>query len=242
MKVKEKLMMDFEGLCENGPVNIVLFGDSISHGAVGNDIDYEKVYWNLLRQKLNRFRNYIPVNMINASIGGTSARESLPRLQKFALIHNPDLMIVCFGLNDVNGELEPYLDALKEIFEKSLASGAQVIFMTPNMLNTGVAEDTPADLVAYARVTAEIQNSGRMDAFMKAAVTLANSMGVTVCDCYSKWKKLAKKQDITLLLGNRINHPNAEMQHLFADSLYETIMGNEAKSEKPQDSTMYRKA
>ena len=237
MNIKEKLQMNFEGLCENGPVNIVIFGDSISHGAVGNDIDYERVYWNLLRQKLNRFRNYIPVNMINASVGGTTARDSLPRLEKFALKHEPDLMIVSFGLNDVNGELQSYLDALKEIFEKSLHAGADVIFMTPNMLNTRVAEDTPEDLKSYAAVTAELQTSGKMDAFMTAAVALAKDMGVTVCDCYAKWKELAETQDITLLLGNRINHPNAEMQHLFADSLYKLIIG-ESKSEKPDDSTM----
>lgn len=238
MNVKEKLMMDFEGLCENGPVNIVIFGDSISHGAVGYDINYEQVYWNILRQKLNRFRNYIPVNMINASVGGTTANDSLVRLEKCALKHEPDLIIVSFGLNDVNGELKTYIDALKEIFEKSLNAGAEIIFMTPNMLNTYVAEDTLDSLKQYAAVTAEMQNNGKMDTFIAEAVKLAKSMGVTVCDCYSKWKELSKTQDITLLLGNRINHPNAQMHHLFADSLYDIIIGEE-ESGKSADSTMY---
>ena len=77
MTVKEKMMMDQKGLEQYGPINIVIFGDSVSHGAVNGYIDYENVYWNLLRRKLNAVRDYVPVNMINASIGGTTATQSL---------------------------------------------------------------------------------------------------------------------------------------------------------------------
>ena len=34
MKVKEKILMDIEGLKKNGPINIVILGDSVSHGTV----------------------------------------------------------------------------------------------------------------------------------------------------------------------------------------------------------------
>lgn len=135
MKVKDKIMLSRDGLTEYGPINIVIFGDSISHGAVNGYMDYENVYWNLLRQRLNKLRDYMPVNMINASIGGTTAKASLVRLDKQVLIHNPDLVIVCFGLNDVNNALEDYIAALESIFQKCTDSGCDVIFMTPNMLN-----------------------------------------------------------------------------------------------------------
>lgn len=238
MKVKEKLLMDLDGLIKNGPINIVILGDSISHGSVGNDIDYEKVYWNILRQKLNEFRNYIPVNIINAAIGATTAHDALSRLKRDVLTHNPDLVIVCFGLNDVNGELETYLASLREIFNECRNIGADLIFMTPNMLNTYVAEDTEDSLKPYAAITAEMQNNGKMDRFINAAINLADSMNITVCDCYKKWKEISKTQDVTMLLGNRINHPNEEMHRLFAESLYPLIMGGE-KTVKPNDSTMY---
>ena len=51
MKVKDKLNMDINGLIENGPINIVVFGDSVTHGALNGFNDYETVYWNLLKQK-----------------------------------------------------------------------------------------------------------------------------------------------------------------------------------------------
>lgn len=224
MKIKDKLQLDIHGLMEHGPINIVVLGDSVSHGAVIDNIDYENVYWNLLKKKLNQFRDYIPVNMINASIGGTTAKEALPRLEKQVLRHEPDLIIVCFGLNDVNGTLEEYLDSLRTIFTKCISSKSDVIFLTPNMLNTYVADDTPVQHIAYAHITARMQNEGRMDEFIYAAIDLARNMNVPVCDCYSKWKELSQTQDVTMLLANRINHPTSEMHQLFANYLYNLIM------------------
>ena len=130
------------------------------------------------------------------------------------------------GFDYVNGTLENYISSLKIIFQKSKECGAQVIFMTPNMLNTYVAEDTEKVCLEYAAVTAEYQNSGKMDAFMDAAVRLAEEMQIDICDCYKKWKEMSKTRDTTMLLANRINHPVREMHQLFADSLFELIIGD----------------
>jgi len=239
MNIKEKINLDYNGLVEYGPINIVAFGDSVTHGALNGTINYETVYWNLLRKKINEVRKYVPVNVINAGIGGISASGSLDRIESQVLCHNPDLIIVCFGLNDVNEPLEVYLSSLKTIFEKCKKSGADVIFMTPNMLNTYVADDTEENLKEYAGVTAGYQNSGRMDNYMESAVRLANEMGIKVCDCYKKWKKLSETEDITKLLINRINHPTPEMHELFASSLFELIFEEEIDY-GAEESTMYR--
>ena len=136
MYIKDKIFMNREMLEKEGPITIVAFGDSVTHGAVASgEINYETVYWNRLKKKINNLRNYVPVNIINAGIGGVSAKDSLSRIDKQVLAHLPDLVIVCFGLNDVNGTLEDYLSSLRIIFEKCINSGADVFFMTPNMLN-----------------------------------------------------------------------------------------------------------
>lgn len=240
MHIKDKIHMTREGLVENGPITIVAFGDSVTHGALLDEINYETVYWNLLRKKILAVKNYIPVNVICAGIGGITASGSLGRVDSQVISHSPDLVIVCFGLNDVNGPLEEYLSALEEIFRKCLDSGADVIFMTPNMLNTRVADDTAPQHFEYAKVTAEFQNGGRMDIYMNSAKELAEGMGVTVCDCYGKWKELSKTQDITDLLINRINHPTPEMHELFADSLFDIIIGTDAEASGEIESTMYK--
>ena len=233
MKISEKINLDLQGLIENGPITIVAFGDSVTHGAVAHDeIDYETVYWNRLKKKINNLRNYVPVNVINAGIGGITAKDSLKRMDKQVLSHNPDLIIVCFGLNDVNGTLEDYLNSLEEIFDKAQKSGAEVIFMTPNMLNTSVLDDTAEEHYEYAIKTAKMQNEGRMDLYMESAVQLATRMGVKVCDCYKKWKKLSETQNVTYLLANRINHPTKEMHELFAESLFEIIFEDSNHKER----------
>ena len=223
-RVKEKLQMDLKALALQGPINIVILGDSVSHGAFNDYYDYEHVYWHRLQKMLNKAQDTVPVNMINAAIAGTTAKASLARLDKQVFCHQPDLVIVCFGLNDVNGELQDYLDALARIFSRCREEKCDLIFMTPNMLNTYVAEDAPEKYRDYAAVTAGMQNSGRMDEFMNAAVRLAKEMNVTVCDCYQEWKKLSETKDVTMLLSNRINHPTEEMHQLFADKLFEIIM------------------
>ena len=51
MHIKDKIFMDRNELEKEGPITIVVFGDSITHGALLNEINYETVYWNLLRKK-----------------------------------------------------------------------------------------------------------------------------------------------------------------------------------------------
>lgn len=236
MKIKDKLNMNAEQLIENGPITIVAFGDSITHGAFGpGEIDYEAVYWNVLKKKLNSVRNYVPINVINAGIGGTTAKNSIARLDKQVLAHNPDLIIICFGLNDVNGSLDEYITSLNKIFEKCLQKDTDVIFMTPNMLNTHVMKDTEKRYFEYAHKTAEIQNSGRMDLYIESAVALAEKMGITVCNCYSIWKKLSETEDITMLLANRINHPSREMHKIFANALFNILIDSDSSIENHCD-------
>lgn len=241
MKISEKINMDINGLIANGPITIVAFGDSVTHGALRDSNDYENVYWNLLKKKLNAFRDSIPVNVINSGIGGISAALSIERMERDVLSYHPDLVIVCFGLNDVNGTLEEYVDSLRVIFKTCKDSGAEVIFLTPNMLNTYVADDAPEQYKAYAAVTAEYQNNGRMDLYMSSAVATAQDCGVGVCDCYGEWKKLYEKGvDTTMLLVNRINHPESKMHELFADMLYAMVMGESVNDKKDYVDGMYK--
>ena len=91
MRIKDKILLDYNGLIEHGPITIVALGDSVTHGAFSDgEIDYEAVYWNLLKRKINAVRNYVPVNVINAGIGGITAEKSIDRLERDVLSHHPD--------------------------------------------------------------------------------------------------------------------------------------------------------
>lgn len=240
MKISEKIWMNQAGLKEYGPITIVALGDSVTHGALNGEIDYETAYWNVLRKKILAIRDYVPVNVINAGIGGTSAIDAVKRLDRQVLTHQPDLIIICFGLNDVNGSKEEYLTSLEELFVRCQKSDIDTIFLTPNMLNTYVAEDTAPEHLDYAKITAAYQNSGKMDDYILSAISLAKKLRVPVCDAYGAWKEMSKTEDITKLLSNRINHPTREMHALFADMLFDMIFDGEIRKENVDNNTMYR--
>lgn len=216
---------------EVGPVNICIVGDSVSHGCFGGiepHYDRDAVYHERLRRMMFEAYPNSMVNVINTAVGGSCASLALEHFDRDVKIHNPDLVIVCFGLNDVGEPFEKSMTWLSGIFDKCRENGFDCIYMTPNMLNTYVDEaDTPTQYIGYASVTAKWQTEGRMDTYIEKAKNLCAEKGITVCDCYAEWKKMYEAgEDTTKLLANRINHPLRCMHKLFADKLYETIFGD----------------
>ena len=243
MDIREKIKLDYKGLCENGPINIVFLGDSVTHGAFSSgEFDYDAVYHRVFARMVSGIRAYVPVNIINSGIGATNAPIGLERLERDVISHNPDLVVVCFGLNDVNGSLDKFKASLSGIFERLTSLGIETVFMTPNMLNTYPIADPDAPAAGYSHTTAEKQNNGMMDTFMDAARNTAAEHGVKVADAYAEWKKLAETEDTTLLLANRINHPTKEMHKLFARVLFKTVFGDSYECRIPEESTMYKGA
>ena len=250
MKIIEKFIQKQANLRACRQPAIAFLGDSVTQGCfeiytVKGSLKVvfspDDAYSEKLRKIFAILYPNVSLNVINAGIGGITAQDSLARMDKQVFAHDPDLVIVAFGLNDVNGELNAYMGALKQIFKRCQEYGTEVVFMTPNMLNTHVIEGTEERFVAYAHVTAEYQTKGRMDTYMYAAKALAEEMGVKVADCYSKWKELSKTQDTTLLLSNYINHPTREMHQLFAVTLFETVFEDGLEGQKETESTMYQK-
>ena len=227
MLITEKLNMTSEEFKEKGAINIVALGDSVTQGQFAADeIDYEAVYWNVLRQKINNLRNTIPVNVINAGIGATTSKMALSRLERDVISHHPDLVIVCFGLNEVNFPLSDFTASLEKIFARC-SEICDVIYLTPCMLNSYISEKTHPRHLEYAHTTMDYQLSGKMDLYIDEARKVAHKMNIPICDCYEKMKKMAENGiDTTALLANYVNHPSREIHRLFADSLFDLIFND----------------
>ncbi len=221
-------------LIKGEKTTIVAFGDSVTAGYFksGDEFHSERddsaVYHQVLGQKL---RNIVPncnLEVINAGVGGETSGQGLKRFESDVAAKKPDLCIVCWGLNDSNGVVENYKANLTETFKRLQDLGCDIVFMTPNMLNTRFCPETAEVHKEYAVKTAKHQNEGKMDMFMDGARQVCAEMGVTVCDCYAKWKKLYEiGVDTTLLLDNYINHPTREMHVFFADCLFDTLLFGE---------------
>lgn len=218
---------------------IAFLGDSVTQGcfevyqnSAGNiDTVFDKnhTYHNYLARIFSILYPSVPVNIVNAGISGDVAPHGYARLERDVLSVNPDLVVVCYGLNDSNlgaDRVEEYVEGLENIFLKLKKRAVDVIFMTPNMMNTQVScHISNPFFQKIARETAQIQNEGVMDLYIESARHICKKHNIPICDCYEKWKNLHKKGVITTeLLSNKINHPTREMNWLFAYALTEVIL------------------
>ena len=236
MKIFQKLSQS-ENKISDGEVKIAFLGDSVTQGCfeifknrngnIGVATDEEHSYSRYVFNILKLLFPKASIKIINAGLSGNQAPGGLQRVSSEVTPHNPDLTVVCFGLNDCKNKNEKrYTEALKEIFIRLKECGSEIIFMTPNMMNTEISKSiTDPDFIKIAEDCAALQNEGFFDTYINAAKELCAEMAVPVCDCYSIWKDLYKNGvNITELLSNKINHPTKEMHAIFAYELIKTML------------------
>ena len=244
MKIIQRMANNVES---SRSVTLAFLGDSVTQGCfeicpnklggVDNVYDQQNTYGMSVLKILSYLFPGVPVNIINAGKSGGKAVQGLMRLDRDVICHSPDLTVVCFGLNDCKGRnckgeaesVETYVSALEGIFSKLQEAGIESIFMTPNMMNTQISPHlTDPLLVSVAEECAGFQNSGVLEAHIRAAKELCKRMNIPVCDCYAIWKKLYESGvNTTELLSNKINHPSREMNKLFAVDLVRTMFAED---------------
>lgn len=219
---------------------IAFLGDSVTQGCFEvyeKDNEMQVVFDALAGypEKVKEILTFLypqaPVSILNAGVSGSYAFQGYERIQRDVLDIKPDLLVVCFGLNDSCGDLKGIIDyknALKQIFAASRDAGVETIFMTPNMMNTNSSKVSASrELERLADVLAERQTNGVFDAYMDAAKEACQEENVTLCDCYAIWKRMYEcGVDTTSLLSNGLNHPVREMHYLFAWQLVDTILNS----------------
>lgn len=239
MRITEKFRENARELGKHRPITIGFLGDSVTQGcfelyntseqSLETEFRSYHAYHNKLKRIFNEIFPSVPVNVINAGISGDTASGGLNRLDRDILSFLPDLVVICYGLNDANRGLEGlaiYAESLEAMFQRLNSLQIETIFMTPNTIATRVvAEEKDPYIRSVMNKVINVQTQGIMDAYMAKAREVCEQHHIPVCDCYSKWKKLEDDgSDITRLLANRINHPSEKMHWLFAVSLFEMIM------------------
>lgn len=235
VKVLQRKMQDNMG--QRNPM-IAFLGDSVTQGCFevyqeGNLIrtvfDSLSGYPEQLKKIFALLYPQAPISIVNAGVNGSSAVEGVERLRRDVLPMKPDLLVVCFGLNDSNEGpqgVRQYQEALQQIFQDAKQAGIEMIFMTPNMMNTYKSRISNEGIFSsLAELFAERQKNGDFDTYINAAREVCSLEGVTICDCYDIWKKMYNSGvDTTNLLANGLNHPVREMHYLFAWQLVYTIL------------------
>lgn len=212
---------------------IVFLGDSITEGCFGfysapcgfdTYRQPEDCFVTKVAKALKEKYGDAAPEVINAGVSGNKAGNGLDRLQKDVLDKKPDIVFVCFGLNDAAWSLINYRNAMSGIFAKLAENGIKSVLLTPNMMCTYVSDKAIECSRKAAAKCSVAQTSGRMDETVETARACAAQYGADVCDVYAEWKKMYDSgTDITELLSNHINHPTPEMHDLFAARILETL-------------------
>ena len=110
-------------------LTVVAFGDSITAGGGG---------W------VSSLFSQIGTDVINAGVGGNITAQALQRINKDVCAHNPDIVIINFGMNDQafsessNNNLTPidkYEENYRKIIETIQATGSKVILVAVHDVN-----------------------------------------------------------------------------------------------------------
>ncbi|MEX2113877.1 MAG: SGNH/GDSL hydrolase family protein [Pirellulales bacterium] len=197
------------------PVRIVCLGDSVTK-AERPGVAAGETFCAVLERSLNASDEQDEqVEVINAGIGGHTTAQGLARFESDVLAHQPDYVVIMFGLNDSwidQGNTESRLTVreyranLEQMLAKLRHRRIGVLLMTPN---PAIAPMYPAE----RNVT--------LKPYVEAVRDLARREQLPLVDVYQRFAELAiEGVDLNTLFTDAM-HPNPAGQKLIAGMLAE---------------------
>lgn len=212
------------------PIVIVALGDSVTQGVMEHRLlDGGGVYHRLFQEELELFFPSTTFSTINAGVSGGTAGQAIERLERDVLRHEPDLVLIAFGLNDSLGGdegLPGFQAALKQIIGQVRAqTTAAVMLLTPPFMATRRSfrihpeHDPMADKIIRA------QTEGMLGRYAEAIRSMAEKEKTALADIHRAWRRLAEDGlDTDLWLINGLNHPDRRGHEFASRILFHTML------------------
>jgi lysophospholipase L1-like esterase len=192
------------------PVRIVCLGDSIT--GVYYHTGGLRAYPEMLEIALRKAYPQAQVTVFNAGRSGDTTKGALARLDRDVIAHQPHLVTVMFGMNDlVKIPMADFRNNLKEISARCRQAGAEVLLCTQDSVR-----ETPA------------RPSSKLAEFTQAIREVAKEESLEVVDCFALYEAVRSKDPLewSLLHSDEI-HPNMDGHKLFASAIAQAISGKE---------------
>ncbi len=192
------------------PVRVVCLGDSIT-GAYYHT-GSRRAYCDMLGIALERLYPGSHVAIVNAGISGNTSAQGLARLDGNVLAHEPDLVTIMFGINDMRAaDPAAYRATMEELVDRCLAAGAQVVLCTPTWAND--LGTRPVEL---------------QEQYVAAVVEIAAERDLAVADCHRAFRDLRQTDpEVYELAMSDAVHPNMNGHKLIAEVIAQAISGRE---------------
>lgn len=192
------------------PVRIVCFGDSIT--GVYYHTGGKRAYPEMLEIALKRIYPKAKVQVINAGISGHNTRHALARIERDVLKHEPQLVTVMFGMNDLVGvPLTEFKANMEKLIARCRDAKAEVLLCTQNAVLDGTG-----------------RTNKKLDEYSAMIRNIAKEHKLAVADCNQAYVDVRSKnaREFRLLMSDEI-HPNMDGHKLFAEVIARSISGKE---------------
>ena len=189
-------------------LRVVCLGDSVT--GVYYHTGGRRAWPELLEDALRLALPGREIEVINAGVSGQTARDGLARLERDVLRHEPAVVAISFGLNDVTRLSEgEFSGALRELVVRCRERSVVPVLCTPN-----------AVLETAARPVAKVER------YCELIRALAQELGVAVCDQYAAGQRLRARAPRAWreTLSDEI-HPNLAGHRLMAEELCGCLTG-----------------
>ncbi|WP_161601650.1 SGNH/GDSL hydrolase family protein [Paenibacillus luteus] len=203
----------------------VAIGDSVTQGCLGpNEIEHEQVYHELLRRRVEKHYPEANFNVINSGVGGDTAEQSRTRWERDVLLYKPDLVTICFGLNDCHrGEagIETYITAIGDLINRiRMETEAEILILSTIMMLKKDNPNVPDLYQAMVPDFIHLYEEGTLLKYNHALRSYAADHAIPLLDVYAIWEQMDQEGvDIHTRLSNGINHPDIAFHHQLSAQL-----------------------
>jgi lysophospholipase L1-like esterase len=194
-------------------LNILLFGDSIAAGANASGFigapPYLPSWGDLVVYGLRRYYKG-NISFTNTSVGGKDSQWGLANVQELVVAHNPDLVIIAFGMNDGTNQMDP------ETFKWNIQG----------IINKTRQHNPKAEFILVATMLPNPESNfvGTQASFKKVLFELTGQGGVVLVDMTSIHTELLKHKSYQDMSGNDINHPNDFLIRWYAQEILSILL------------------
>lgn len=191
-------------------INIVFHGHSVPAGYWhDHEVHTLESYPHLVLKKLKEEYPYAVINVIVTAIGGENSQKGCLRFDSEVLVHQPDVLLIDYALNDRFLGIEKAKEAWEDMIKKALAQNIEVLLVTPS-------PDQRVDLLEVGNLLEQHANQIRQ---------LAKDYAVGLADPYAEFKKIAARGTLKDYMSH-VNHPNLAGHQLIADTITSWFVEN----------------
>ena len=199
--LKSKMQIEWP---KNKTINIVFHGHSVPAGYFKTpNVNTLQAYPNLLLKKLKEIYPFAVINIIVTAIGGENSAKGVQRFERDVLIHNPDLIMIDYGVNDRKVGLEKAYSAWNVMIKQAKEQGIKVILLTPSPDQTVNFDNPENELKKHAN----------------QIIKIATENQIALVDSYKAFEFLYSDKVQLSQYMSQVNHPNERGHELIADEL-----------------------